>query len=153
MLEDIKSEEFTVLKGTSLEIEANGQRHTLQVIEVRPYEPHSERPQSPFSVVLLAQRALLLPQGYLSAASSCPRRARSVHGAIGAGRLRHALRDRVQLIRSPFEKMIDAAVFQQPETEAAMMSMIRISSCAPGCRYSRPIGWPARSMTRNSAWR
>jgi hypothetical protein len=34
MLEDIKSEEFTVLKGTSLELEANGQRHTLQVIEV-----------------------------------------------------------------------------------------------------------------------
>jgi hypothetical protein len=48
MLEDIKSEEFTVLKGASLELEANGQRHTLQVIEVRPYEPHSERPQPPF---------------------------------------------------------------------------------------------------------
>ena len=63
MLEDIKSEEFTVLKGTSLEIEANEQRHTVQVIEVRPYEPHSERPQPPFSVVLLAGRALLLPQG------------------------------------------------------------------------------------------
>lgn len=28
MLEDIKSEEFTVLKGTSLGLEANGQRHT-----------------------------------------------------------------------------------------------------------------------------
>jgi hypothetical protein len=63
MLEDIKSEEFTVLKGTSLEIEANGQRHTVQVVEVRPYKPHSERPQPPFSVVLLAGRALLLPQG------------------------------------------------------------------------------------------
>jgi hypothetical protein len=63
MLEDIKSEEFTVLKGTSLELEANGQRHTLQVIEVRLYDPHSERPQPPFSVVLLAGDALLLPQG------------------------------------------------------------------------------------------
>jgi hypothetical protein len=61
MLEDIKSEEFTVLKGTSLELEANGQRHTLQVIEVRLYDPHSERPQPPFSVVLLAGDALLLP--------------------------------------------------------------------------------------------
>jgi hypothetical protein len=28
MLEDIKSEEFTVLKGASLELEANGQHHT-----------------------------------------------------------------------------------------------------------------------------
>lgn len=27
MLEDIKSEEFTVLKGASLELEANGQHH------------------------------------------------------------------------------------------------------------------------------
>jgi hypothetical protein len=71
MLEDIKSEEFTVLKGTSLEIEANGQRHTLQVIEVRPYEPHSERPQSPFSVVLLAQRALLLQWPRCSSNCAC----------------------------------------------------------------------------------
>jgi hypothetical protein len=119
MLEDIKSEEFTVLKGTSLELEANGQRHTLQVIEVRPYDSHSERPQPPFSVVLLAARAVTAA-GHLSAVPPCPRRARSVHGAIGAGSSRHALRDRVQLIRSPFEKMIDAAVFQQPETEAAI---------------------------------
>ncbi len=35
----------------------------LQVIEVRLYDPHSERPQPPFSVVLLAGDALLLPQG------------------------------------------------------------------------------------------
>jgi hypothetical protein len=42
MLEDIKSEEFTVLKRTSLELEANGQHHTLQVIGVRLYDPHSE---------------------------------------------------------------------------------------------------------------
>jgi len=42
MLEDIKSEEFTVLKGTSLELEANGQHHTLQVIGVHLYDPHSE---------------------------------------------------------------------------------------------------------------
>ena len=76
MLEDIKSEEFTVLKGAFLELEANGQCHTLQVIEVRPYDPHSERPQPPLLSGPAREARPHAAARYLSAAPPCSRCAR-----------------------------------------------------------------------------
>lgn len=64
MLEQLTSEEFT--PPMSLTLEANGQRHMLQVAEVHEFTPHAARPKPPFSVTLLAPRELLLPQGIYS---------------------------------------------------------------------------------------
>jgi hypothetical protein len=63
MLENIKSDEFTALRDTPLALEADGHRHTLRVAEVRRFEPHGERPEPPFAVILLAPCECRLPQG------------------------------------------------------------------------------------------
>jgi hypothetical protein len=61
MLEQLKSGEFPI--ATQLTLEVNGQQHSMQVAEVREFPAHHARPEPPFSVTLLAQRELLLPQG------------------------------------------------------------------------------------------
>jgi hypothetical protein len=63
MLEQITSREFSSLQETSLTLEVNGRSHTVQVAEVREFPAHHARPEPPFSVILLASRELLLPQG------------------------------------------------------------------------------------------
>jgi hypothetical protein len=52
--------------------------------------------------------------------------------------------NRVQLIQSPFEKVIDAAVFQQPETEATIGQQERDVHDADLMRTRVQIQPPAR---------
>ncbi|MEZ5581635.1 MAG: hypothetical protein R3F37_01575 [Candidatus Competibacteraceae bacterium] len=63
MLETIKNEEFAALDNTPFDLEAGGHRHAVRVAEIRRFEPHSERPEAPFAVILSASLDCRLPQG------------------------------------------------------------------------------------------
>ncbi|MFO1351228.1 MAG: hypothetical protein U1F68_11370 [Gammaproteobacteria bacterium] len=63
MLQYISSDQFRAIQDKPVPLEASGHSYTVQVTQVRAFTPHSERPETPFALILHAAHDVMLPQG------------------------------------------------------------------------------------------